>query len=110
MRNPSCRTDDEAQSAAYKILKITIQLRKANKLHNPHSVFSVLPIFLAGIETFDEVHQDWIMRFLEDSRGWGLHVQRAAQVLQRAVERQKQTGCRLGFKEIADLASEQLVL
>ncbi|CAG9989210.1 unnamed protein product [Clonostachys byssicola] len=110
MRNPSCRTDDEAQSAAYKILKITIQLRKANKLHNPHSVFSVLPIFLAGIETVDEVHQDWIMRFLEDARGWGLHVQRAAQVLQRAVEKQKQTGCRLGFKDIADLASEQLVL
>uniref|UniRef100_A0A0B7KLN4 Transcription factor domain-containing protein n=1 Tax=Bionectria ochroleuca TaxID=29856 RepID=A0A0B7KLN4_BIOOC len=110
MRNKSYRTDDEAQSAAHKILKITIQLGKANKLHNPHSVFSVLPTFLAGIETVDEVHQDWIMRFLEDARGWGLHVQRAAKVLHRAVERQKQTGCRLGFKDIADLASEQLVL
>lgn len=110
MRNPEVRADPEAQRAAYEILKIMMKLRKANKLHNPHSVFSILPIFLAGIETIDEVHQDWVKRFLEDASDWGLHVQQASRLMQRVLETQNQTGCRLALRDIANLGTTQLIL
>lgn len=87
-----------------------MKLKKANKLHNPHSVFSLLPVFLAGVETTDEIYQDWVKQYLKDASNWGLHAREASRLLQCVLEVQDQTQRRLPLENIARLATTPLVL
>ncbi|KAL7957191.1 hypothetical protein V8C34DRAFT_286639 [Trichoderma compactum] len=70
---PEIRSDSTAAMATSGILKIALQLRQihrrsrlASLMKVPRSMLWPLPIFIAGIETTDEIYADWISEFMEE--------------------------------------------
>ncbi|KAL7907470.1 hypothetical protein GGI35DRAFT_89395 [Trichoderma velutinum] len=70
---PDIRSDSTAMMATSGILKIALQLRQihrksrlASLMKVPRSMLWPLPIFIAGIETTDEVYADWIAEFMDE--------------------------------------------
>lgn len=86
--------------AARETLRIILQLRDANMLHNPHSMFCTFPIFVAGIEVDDPIYQDWTLQLLNGFGDWGSHTQRARNVVQQVMKRQEEKSCRVSVEGI----------
>ncbi|KAL6828071.1 hypothetical protein V8C40DRAFT_243405 [Trichoderma camerunense] len=70
---PDIRSDSTAAMATSGILKIALQLRQihrksrlASLMKVPRSMLWPLPIFIAGIETTDEIYADWISEFMDE--------------------------------------------
>ena len=61
---PELRTDDASSAAVASILQITLQLRKLKDPRRNSQILSSclwpLPMLLAGVETTDDVHADWL--------------------------------------------------
>lgn len=70
---PTIRSDSTAAIATSGILKIALRLREihrktklASSLKIPRSMLWPLPVFIAGIETTDEIYADWISEFIDE--------------------------------------------
>ncbi|KAL7782925.1 major facilitator superfamily domain-containing protein [Trichoderma ceciliae] len=70
---PTIRTDSPATIATGGILKIALRLRQihrksrlASLMKIPRSMLWPLPLFIAGIETTDEIYADWISEFMDE--------------------------------------------
>ncbi|KAL7927975.1 major facilitator superfamily domain-containing protein [Trichoderma austrokoningii] len=70
---PTIRSDSIAAAASSAILKIALRLREihrktrlASSLKIPRSMLWPLPVFIAGIETTDEIYADWISEFIDE--------------------------------------------
>ena len=75
--HPNIRTDPQATAAAHSILKIALQLKRAKYCKVLKTIMWPLPLFVAGIETTDELYVDWILSFIEEvsaSEGLDKHV------------------------------------
>ncbi|KAJ3533629.1 hypothetical protein NM208_g7898 [Fusarium decemcellulare] len=108
--HPEVRTDAEAQHEARQILRTILKLKTAKMLHNPHSMFSTLPLFVAGIEVDDDLYKDWTLRIFEDFNDWGLHVQRACRLLRGVMKEQDRSGRRLRMNEMLDSPDSSIFL
>ncbi|UKZ88280.1 uncharacterized protein TrAFT101_004041 [Trichoderma asperellum] len=69
----SIRSDSTATIATSGILKIALRLREihrksrlASSMKIPRSMLWPLPVFIAGIETTDEIYADWISEFMDE--------------------------------------------
>ena len=93
--NPQVRTDPESQECARNILQIVLKLRDANMLHNPDSMMSSFPIFVAGIEIQDEIYKDWTLSILSEFQSWGTNIPKVKDLLRRIMKRQEVTKCRV---------------
>jgi hypothetical protein len=93
--NPEVRTDPESQECARNILQIVFKLREASILHNPHSMMSSFPIFVAGIEIQDDIYKDWTLSILSEFQGWGTNISKVEDLLRRIMKRQEATKCRV---------------
>ncbi|OAQ65135.1 hypothetical protein VFPPC_06302 [Pochonia chlamydosporia 170] len=79
--HPNVRSEDTAKAAAREIMQIALHLRKAHQRPGtapswsrkiPRSMLWPLPLFMAGIETRDELHADWILGFMNEvTSSWG---------------------------------------
>ncbi|KAM0262927.1 hypothetical protein ACHAQJ_001520 [Trichoderma viride] len=70
---PTIRSDSAAAIATSGILKIALRLRQihresrlASLMKIPRSMLWPLPLFIAGIETTDEIYADWISEFMDE--------------------------------------------
>lgn len=79
----------ESNRAAKETLKIILKLKNANLLHNPHTIWSPLAIFIAGIEIEDEIYQDWILDLLAGFLTWGSNVGKVRDVLKEIWSRRR---------------------
>ncbi len=76
--HPELRTEDASSAAVASILQIALQLRKLkDPQHNSQirsSCLWPLPMLLAGVETTDDVHADWLRVIIEQvaTRATGL--------------------------------------
>jgi hypothetical protein len=93
---PEIRTDPESQEAAQEIIRIAYCLRKAKYLDTPRSLLWPLPLFIAGIETTDEIYQDWILSYLTELQHWGSYIEKSKELLQRICKRQQREKRRVG--------------
>ena len=64
--DPNIRTDSQATTAVNSILKIALQLRRSKYCKVLKTILWPLPLFVAGIETTDELYVDWILSFIEE--------------------------------------------
>ena len=65
--HPHIRTDAASSTAVRSILRIALRLRKAKYKKTVRSMHWPLPLFVAGIETTDEIYADWIKTFMEEA-------------------------------------------
>ncbi|KAM0483174.1 hypothetical protein ACHAPX_002622 [Trichoderma viride] len=70
---PTMRSDSTAAMATSGILKIALRLREihrkgilASSIKIPRAMLWPLPVFIAGIETTDEIYADWISEFIDE--------------------------------------------
>jgi hypothetical protein len=78
---PTVRSEETAKNAAEEIMQIALQFRKAQQGSGtrsswsrkiPRSMLWPLPLFMAGIETTDNLHADWIQSFMNEvTCSWG---------------------------------------
>lgn len=74
---PARRADPTSQADVRSILDIAIKLRRSSRSGSTapgrilRSMLWPLPLFVAGIETTDEVYADWIRAFIEDMSASG---------------------------------------
>ena len=98
---PAIRTDNASASAAETILQIALLLRRSrgySVLHPSCLVLWPLPLFVAGIETVDEVRSDWVRLFMTGIEVGGMRPGSGNQLLDLMEEvrrRQDQTGTRV---------------
>jgi hypothetical protein len=64
---PDIRTDESSTSAVKTILNIAIRMKKTKSRKVLRSALWPLPLFVAGIETTDDVYVDWITTCLEET-------------------------------------------
>lgn len=64
---PHIRTDPQSEAAVDEILQIALKLRKAKSGMVVRSMLWPLPLFVAGIETTDAVHADWLAGFISEA-------------------------------------------
>ncbi|UNI19436.1 hypothetical protein JDV02_005620 [Purpureocillium takamizusanense] len=90
--HPTLRSEASAVAAVRSILDIALHLRRAAAAHEsssptgtswphkmPRSMLWPLPLFVAGVETTDEVHADWIRGFMDEvTASWGGEVAMSA--------------------------------
>lgn len=80
--HPTIRTEESAATAVRSILDIALQLRQVHQTTTdsssswshkiPRSMLWPLPLFMAGIETTDRIHADWIQVFMDEvTSSWG---------------------------------------
>jgi hypothetical protein len=68
--NPFARTDVESQAAVDDVLHIALRLRRARCGAAVRGLMWPLPLFVAAVETTDDVYADWLGGFIADaSRG-----------------------------------------
>ena len=96
---PNIRTDPESQDAAHEIIRIAYRLRKAKYLDTPRSLLWPLPLFIAGIETTDEIYQDWILSYMAELQHWGGYVKKSRDLLQDICERQQREQKRVRVRD-----------
>jgi hypothetical protein len=65
--NPDSRIDPETAAAVAEILHIALKLRSKKDHRITRSFAWPLPLFVAGIETLDDVYADWVLRFMEEA-------------------------------------------
>lgn len=94
------RTDQEAQAAVAGTLRIARVLRKTKYLRSPRSTIWPLPLFIAGIETTDEVYQDWIVAYMKELGSWGAHIEKSTQMLEQTIAWQERTGQRARMRDL----------
>ncbi|KAJ6440193.1 fungal specific transcription factor domain-containing protein [Purpureocillium lavendulum] len=139
--HPTARSDSSAATAVKSILSIALHLRRAHEASSPstswphkipRSMLWPLPLFIAGVETTDEVHADWIRGFMNEvTSSWGGEVAMSAktrdlhkpvgqrdgcdtngpnrvQILMGRVRRlQDQLGCRVDIESVVrDMSDE----
>lgn len=97
---PEVREDQEAQSAVSVIVRIARLLRKAKYFRSPRSTIWPLPLFIAGIETTDEVYQDWILEYMKELHSWGVQLEKCAETLEQVISWQDKTGRRARIREL----------
>lgn len=97
--SPETRTDLEAQDAAHEIIRIAYRLRKAKYLDTPRSLLWPLPLFIAGIETTDEIYQDWILSYMAELQHWGSNIVKTRELLQQIIARQEREGRRVRVRD-----------
>ncbi|KAK1835826.1 hypothetical protein QBC39DRAFT_339715 [Podospora conica] len=114
---PDIRTDDESTAAVESILQITLLLRRSEgkKMHArllPSCIWP-LPLFVAGIESVDEVWADWVKLFISGMEGKisessessrGSQNVRMLALMEEVRSRQDVSGTRIG---VADLMAEK---
>lgn len=105
MTQPAIRTDNASAAAAETILQIAFLLRRSrgyNLLHPSSLMLWPLPLFVAGIETLDEVRSDWVRMFLSEIHVGGMKPGSSNELLSLMEEvrrRQDQTGTRVYVDE-----------
>ena len=100
--HPNVRTDRDSQEAASELLRIARRLRRTRYLQTPRSFIWPLPIFIAGIETTDELYQDWVIEYLREMSGWGKNMGWVRRVLKGVVERQGREERRIGVRHVME--------
>jgi hypothetical protein len=63
---PEIRTDASSTSAVKTILSIAMRMKKTGSRKILRSTLWPLPLFVAGIETTDDVYADWITNYLDE--------------------------------------------
>lgn len=102
---PAIRTDNASATAAETILQIALLLRRGwgpNFLHPSCLVLWPLPLFVAGIETVDEVRSDWVRLFMSGIQVGGMRPGSGSELLDLMEEvrrRQDETGTRVFVDE-----------
>ncbi|KAK4090590.1 hypothetical protein Purlil1_5262 [Purpureocillium lilacinum] len=86
--HPTSRSESSAATAVKSILDIALHLRRAHESSSPttswphkmpRSMLWPLPLFVAGVETTDEIHADWIRGFMNEvTSSWGGEVAMSA--------------------------------
>jgi hypothetical protein len=99
---PGIRTDPESQNAAHEIIRIAYRLRKAKYLDTPRSLLWPLPLFVAGIETTDEIYQDWIPSYMTELQHWDGYVMKSRDLLQDICKRQQRDEKRVRVRDAID--------
>jgi len=99
---PNIRTDEESQSAAREICKITRQLRRAGFLRTPQSLVWPLPLFIAGIETTDSIYQEWILAYMEEIDDWGPNMKTMRLLFCKIIQRQEREDRRVKVRDVME--------
>lgn len=99
---PNIRTNPESQAAAYELIQISHQLRKAKYLQTPRSLIWPMPTFVAGIETTDEIYQEWILSYLEELEHWGSNIKQTRELLAKVIKRQSREGRRVKVRDVME--------
>jgi hypothetical protein len=69
------------------------------------------PIFMAGVEAWDRVHQNWLMERLQGLCGYGKNIARAHRLLEAIVRQQRSVPGRVDyFKWFRNGDFEQFVM
>lgn len=77
--SPDIRSDQATQDTVASILRIVLHMRQSLEAKQsstskwfkvPRTMAWPLPLFIAGIETTDEIHADWTRRFMDDVSSW----------------------------------------
>lgn len=74
--HPDIRTNEESQNSATEVFRITVKLKKLRGIKTPGSFLLPFPLFIAGIETTDEIYKNWIVNELEtyEKEYWGINI------------------------------------
>lgn len=107
---PNVRTDEESQSAARAICKITRKLRSAGFLRTPRSLVWPLPIFIAGIETTDSIYQEWILNYMEEIEDWGPNIKTMRLLFCKIIKRQEREYRRVKVRDIMEDFDLRMIL
>ena len=108
--NPDIRTNPESQEAASEIIRIAFRLRKAKYLDTPRSLIWPLPLFIAGIETTDEIYQDWILSYMTELKHWGNNVVKAIDLLEGIIAKQNADERRVRVRDAMDSLKESIII
>lgn len=110
--NPNIRTNEKCQLAAYEILKVALKLREIRSLKTPGSTQWPFPLFIAGVETDDVVHQNWILEELErcEEEGWGLHIGKTKILLKECIRRQGELNQRVDIGAVMEELTGYFIL
>lgn len=87
-----------AESAATRTIRIASTVCR----FRPPSPQNIWPriLFLAGIETTDIVHQDWVIRTLADSEVWGANFGKTRILLEQVIKVQSREGVRVDYLDV----------
>lgn len=69
-------------------------------MQTPRPLIWPLPTFIAGIETIDEIHQEWVMSYLEELEHWGSNVRQTRELLAKVIKRQQREGKRVKVRDV----------
>ncbi|KXX81766.1 hypothetical protein MMYC01_200714 [Madurella mycetomatis] len=108
---PDIRADHASTRATESIMQVALLLRKAHS-RRPHdrklpSALWLLTLFIAGIETTDEVRADWVRMFVLDvaeaERDYDIgrrdHARKVLGLMEHVREKQDQSGTRVSIGE-----------
>ncbi|KAK4453611.1 hypothetical protein QBC34DRAFT_189100 [Podospora aff. communis PSN243] len=98
------RTDETSTAAVESILQIALILRRSEgeKLHARElpSMLWPLPLFVAGIETVDEVWADWVRLFIKGVEGDGKGKGKIVELIGEIRRRQEEVGGRVVVTDV----------
>lgn len=86
IRHPDIRSDQTTQDTVASILKVVLHMRQSLEANQastskwfkvPRTMAWPLPLFIAGIETTDEIHADWTRRFMDEVSSWEKNMMRS---------------------------------
>jgi len=114
--NPDVRSDPETAAAVAEILNVALKLRSKKDHKITRSFAWPLPLFVAGIETVDDVYADWILRFMEEAEagpgggppkdgggmGGGSGGEPVRRLIQRVRARQHSMGNRVEVRDVIE--------
>jgi Fungal specific transcription factor domain len=86
---------DEGKRAVQRILDLAVIVHECEG--NDSLTRLSWPMFMAGIETSDRVHQNWLMERLQGLSGYGKNVVRAHRLLEAVVKRQRSVPGRVDY-------------
>ena len=71
IHHPDVRSEEPAAEAVRAIMNVALCLRKTHRLRTaslkiPRTMLWPLPLFMAGIETTDEIYADWTRTFMDE--------------------------------------------
>lgn len=100
--HPDIRSNDISQKSANEILGIALKLKNLRGIGTPGSLQWPLPMFIAGIETTDDIQKDWIRHELDsyEAEGWGLHIGKMKTLLQHTWDEQDKISSRVDVGKI----------
>lgn len=65
-------------------------------------MLSPFPIFVAGIEIWDEVYQDWTLLILSEIQDWGPNIKKVTELLRHVIRRQEEENRRVKVRHIME--------